>query len=197
MNGVFMILAIIGAAFMLIGLTVTIAFSSLMGFSAFCLIPLMFVIIGACFLIGVFVCLKKKKDIIRNGTRYAGKIYGYVEDRSILVNGSYPVNVKIHYFDRNHMEKEAIIPTQFPKGSSQYAIGMTLDIYEYNGKYNWDPKSVRNEMLKGEEELMDNKPVEPEKLTLTAASCPHCGSTFQAARGYVSKCPYCGSYLNV
>ena len=196
MNAVFMILAIIGSSFTLIGLTITIIFSAVSGFSVMSLIPLLFVVIGACFLTAVFVFQKRKKDILKKGIKYAGKIYGYVEDRSVLVNGSYPVNVKVHYFDRNHMEKEAIIPTQFPKGSSQYAIGMTLDLYEYNGKYNWDPKSVRNEMLKGEEELMDNKPVEPEKLTLTAVNCPNCGSTFQAARGYVGKCPYCGSYLN-
>ena len=197
MDSVYFILGIIGAFFTLIGLIITIIFSAVSGFSVFTLIPLLFVVIGVCFLASVIIHKHKKQVILQKGTKYAAKIYGYVEDTSVVVNGTFPVNIKVHYFDRHHVEKEAVIPTGFPKGSSQYAIGMTLDIYEYNGKYNWDPKSVRNETLKGEEELMDNKPVEPEKLNLTAVNCPNCGSTFQAASGYVGKCPYCGSYLNV
>ena len=50
--------------------------------------------------------------------------------------------------------------------------------------------------LPGEEELMDDKPVDPMQLKMVAVSCPNCGSSFQAATGYSSKCPYCGSYIN-
>ena len=73
----------------------------------------------------------------------------------------------------------------------------TMDIYEYQGKYGWDPDSVRDEILSGEQELMDDKPVDPSKLRMTAVQCPNCGASYQAAAGYTGRCPYCGSYHNV
>ena len=51
-------------------------------------------------------------------------------------------------------------------------------------------------MLSGEAELMDDKPVEPEKMNLIAVRCPGCGSSFQAMKGYANRCPYCGGYFN-
>lgn len=57
-----------------------------------------------------------------------------------------------------------ILPTSFCQGSSQYPLGMTIDILEYQGKYEYDLSSVRYEILPGEQELMDNKPVEPSLL---------------------------------
>lgn len=197
MDYYFLILVIMGAAFTLTGLLVTVIFTAIEGFSVFGLIPMVFVVIGVCFIFGAVIQKNKKKKILRKGKKYAAKIYGYVKDTSVVVNGDYPISVKVHYFDENHVEKEAIIPTGFPAGSNQYAIGMTMDIYEYMGKYSWDPASVRNEVLKGEAELMDDKPVEPERLNLIAVNCPNCGSSFQAAKGYASKCPYCGGYINV
>ena len=103
----------------------------------------------------------------------------------------------VHYFDSYHVEREAIIPTGFTRGAGMYPIGLTIDIFEYNGKYGYDPDSVRDERLPGEEELMDDKPVAPDQLRLVAVRCPNCGSSFRAATGYSSKCPYCGNYLNV
>ncbi|MDO4464005.1 MAG: hypothetical protein Q4C57_05595 [Bacillota bacterium] len=197
MDIVYKILAAMGAFFIMIGLVISTIFTAIDGFSVFILIPMMFVVIGICFVLGVCFQINKKKVILRKGKKYAAKIYGYVKNTTVLVNGSFTINVKVHYFDENHVEREAIIPTEFPEGSNQYAIGLTMDIYEYRGRYNWDPASVRNEVLKGEAELMDDKPVEPEKLTLTAVNCPNCGSSFQAAKGYASKCPYCGGYINV
>ena len=114
-----------------------------------------------------------------------------------MVNGRFPVNVIVHYFDKNQIEREAVIPTAFEKGASTYPIGMTMDIYEYQGKYGWDPDSVRDEILSGEQELMDDKPVDPYKLRMTAVQCPNCGASYQAAAGYTGRCPYCGSYHNV
>ena len=138
-----------------------------------------------------------KKKIEKQGRRFPAKIYGYVDNTSYTVNNSYTVNVKVHYFDERHVEREAILPTGFPQGSGMYPIGMTIDIFEYQGKFSYDPNSVRNEVLPGEDELMDDKPVAPDKLQLVAVTCPNCGSNFQAATGYSSKCPYCGGYINV
>ena len=83
------------------------------------------------------------------------------------------------------------------KGSGEYPIGMTMDIYEYRGKYSFDPKSVRDEILPGESELMDDKPVDPSRIKMTAVSCRSCGASYQAAAGYTGRCPYCGSYQDV
>ena len=80
---------------------------------------------------------------------------------------------------------------------SMFPIGMTIDIYEYNGKYSYDPASVRGERLRREEELMDNKPIDPEQLHLIAVRCSNCGASYKAATGYASRCPYCGGYQNV
>lgn len=101
-----------------------------------------------------------------------------------------------HYFDNYHIEREAILPTSFCHGSSQYPLGMTIDIFEYQGKYEYDPSSVRYEILPGEQELMDNKPVEPSKLHMISVVCQNCDASYKKADGYAEKCPYCRSYQN-
>ncbi|MBO5452163.1 MAG: hypothetical protein J6A11_11590 [Lachnospiraceae bacterium] len=201
MNSVQKILLFIGGMFAAIGAMVSIVFigvSSVTGESGvFVVIPLGFVFIGLGFIIGVIISIVNKKIIVKRGNKYVAKIYGYVDNTSFLENGEFTQNVKVHYFDRMHIEREAILPTSFAKGSNLYPIGMTIDIYEYHGKFGFDPKSVRAEILPGEEELMDDKPVSPDQVQLVAVTCPNCGSSFQAAAGYSSKCPYCESYLNV
>ena len=71
-----------------------------------------------------------------------------------------------------------------------------LYIFEYQGKYEYDPSSVRYEILPGEQELMDNKPVDPSQLHMIAVTCPNCGASYKKAAGYAEKCPYCVSYQN-
>lgn len=139
----------------------------------------------------------QQEDDSKKGVKYPAKIYGYTENTSVKVNNTYMMDTIVHYFDSYHVEREAIIPTGFTRGAGMYPIGLTIDIFEYNGKYGYDPDSVRDERLPGEEELMDDKPVAPDKLRLVAVRCPNCGSSFRAATGYSSKCPYCGNYLNV
>ena len=115
-----------------------------------------------------------------------------------MVNGRFPLNVKVHYFDNYGIEREVILPTSISGGAdSMFPIGMTIDIYEYNGQYTYDPASVRGERLRREEELMDNKPIDPEQLHLIAVRCSNCGASYKAATGYASRCPYCGGYQNV
>ncbi|MDD5899550.1 MAG: hypothetical protein PUC73_01395 [Lachnospiraceae bacterium] len=194
------VIVMVGSIFAGIGGIMTVIFVSvadeLGGIGGFIMLPLGFVILGLSFIGSVIVSNSKKKKIIKCGNKYAAKIYSYVENTSYLLNGAYTMNVIVHYFDKANIEREAILPTEFPKGSNLYPIGMTIDIYEYQGKYGFDPKSVRCEELPGERELMDDKPVNPTQLQMVAVTCPNCGSSFQAAAGYSSKCPYCGSYLN-
>lgn len=195
------ILLIMGAAFAAVGIMVAAVFASVGmasgGMGAFLLLPVFFVVLGICFIAAVLSGMHKKSIIVKKGTRYAAKIYSYTENTAYTVNGRFPVNVVVRYFDRNQIIRETVIPTAFEKGSGDYPIGMTIDIYEYQGKYGFDPKSVRNETLSGEQELMDDKPVDPSKLRMKAVQCPNCGASYQAAAGYTGKCPYCGSYYNV
>ena len=162
----------------------------------FMILPIAFLTIGLGFIIRVLIGVRKKSNIRKRGTRYAAKIYGYVQNTSYVVNGRYPLNTVVHYFDNYHIEREAILPTSFCQGTSPYPLGMTIDIFEYQGKYEYDPSSVRYEILPGEQELMDNKPVDPSQLHMIAVTCPNCGASYKKAAGYAEKCPYCGSYQN-
>lgn len=193
---IYLMLFIMGAIFTIMGMVMTIVFVSFGQFGAMALIPLLFVMIGIAFVTGAGLSIQRKKRIVTLGTKYAAKIYSYVPNTSYMVNGEFTVNVKVHYFDRDGIEKEAVIPTEFAKGSGEYPIGMTMDIYEYEGKYSFDKNSVRDEVLPGEAELMDDKPVDRAKIKITAAQCPNCGSSFQATAGYSNKCPFCGSFVN-
>ncbi|MCM1126462.1 MAG: hydrogenase maturation nickel metallochaperone HypA [Lachnospiraceae bacterium] len=202
MNVLQKLLMALGAAFAGIGLIFTVVLGSALpkvpgsGPMVMIVIPIFFILIGLSLIIFVLTAVAKKKEVAKKGKKYSAKIYGYVENTSVRVNSDYLIDTKVHYFDEKHIEREAIIPTGFNRGSSQYPIGMTIDIYEYNGKYSFDPKSVRDEILPGENELMDDKPIEPERITNVAIECKNCGATFQAVKGYTERCPYCGSIYN-
>ena len=129
MNSAQKILMIIGAAYIAIGITVFVFLAGFGVAGSFTALPLLFVVLGIAFVAGVMVNMAKKKKIVAKGHKYAAKIYGYVDNTAYVVNGSYTVNVKVHYFDEKHVEKEAIIPTAFDKGSGMYPIGMTIDIF--------------------------------------------------------------------
>lgn len=196
MSGMQKILMIMGIMYTAIGGIITVSFIAMGMPGFFVLIPLLFLLLGVGFIISIILSFVKKNKITANGHKYAAKVYSYVDNTSYVINGSYTVNLKVHYFDENHIEREAIIPTEFEKGSNMYPIGMTIDIFEYQGKFGFDPKSVRNEIIEGESELMDDKPVSPEQVKLIAATCPSCGASYQATAGYSNRCPYCGGYQN-
>lgn len=197
------VLILTGGIFFGVGLVMTIIFASVSnvfpggsGFGAFIFLPLLFVVIGAIMLVCAAVEIKRKKDVRKKGTRYPAKVYGYVDDTSFVVNGQYTVNIKVRFFDSNNFIREAIIPTQFNRNSSMYGIGMTLDIFEYNGRFSWDPKSARFDKLPNENQLMDERPVNPEEVNLIGVTCPYCGANFKATSGYANRCPYCDGYIN-
>lgn len=201
MNAAHKIVVLVGSIFLAVGVFVEIIFAIVAEPGKFPLamlsLPGGFLLIGGGMDIVVAILVHNKKMIVKKGVKYPAKIYGYTENTSVKVNNTYMMDTIVHYFDSYHVEREAIIPTGFTRGAGMYPIGLTIDIFEYNGKYGYDPDSVRDERLPGEEELMDDKPVAPDKLRLVAVRCPNCGSSFRAATGYSSKCPYCGNYLNV
>ena len=201
MNFMQKVLFILGVTYAAIGVVVTailLGIPVLTGdFVYLAAIPLFFVVLGLSFLTGVGASMHKRKVIMQKGIKYPAKIYSYVQNTAYTVNDHFPYNAKVHYFDRNHIERETIIPTAFKSGAAMYPIGMTIDIYEYRGKYAYDPDSIRNEILPNEEELMDDKPIDALKVRLVAVKCKTCGASYQDAAGYTGKCPYCGSYQNV
>ncbi len=185
----------LGGLFLIIGIII-LCKTNIMELGLFAVIGFVFSLIGVGFLISQMKKSRKRKELLQNGRRYTGKIYGYIEDKSILLNNAYPINIKVHYFDIDNIEREAIIPTGFARGSGEYPLGATIDIVALDSSYTWIEGSVRFETIEREEELMDDKPLNPTGLNLIAVECPHCGSNFTATHGYVSKCPYCGSSIN-
>ncbi len=197
MKGAYKVFLLIGAIFSLVGIIITTAFfANREVFGWFCLFPLIFLFVGIAFIILPIRQIRMNKMIVKNGRRISAKIYDYCEDTSATVNGAYPVNTVVRYFDLNGKECETILETGFLRGSNEFPIGMTIDIYEYNGKIGYDRDSVRSETITGEEELMDNKPINTAGMEVVAIECKNCGASFCATKGYVSKCPYCGKLIN-
>ena len=85
----------------------------------------MFVVLGLCFIVTILVMLHNKKMIRVHGEKYTAKIYGYVKNTSYMVNGRFPLNVKVHYFDNYGIEREVILPTSISGGAdSMFPIGI-------------------------------------------------------------------------
>ena len=113
-----------------------------------------------------------------------------------MINDTYPINTKVRYFDEYNTEREVIVPTGFLRGSGDFPIGATIDIIVLGLDCTWVKNSVRYEHIDREEELMDNKPLDPALREVVAVTCNHCAATFMATKGYVSICPYCGNQIN-
>lgn len=199
MRSVDKILLGLGSSFAFAGLVMLIigifAFSG-SELAFFCVFAGFFIVIGGGFLFFVWKNRMKQRQLLKQGTRFRAKIYGYVEDRSCSVNNSFPLNTKVRYFDLQGVERESILPTGFSKGSGDFPIGATIDIYVLGSSCTWVKGSVRFEHIPYEEELMDNKPINTNELTMIAVTCPSCGASYKAATGYVSTCPYCGHAVN-
>ena len=200
MNAAQKILMLVGGIFAAVGTFLTILFLFLFkpitSQIGFVFMPLIFVLLGAVLMFSVFLTISRARNIVKKGRKYTGKIYGYVENTAYTVNNSYTYNTRVRYFDERGYKRESVINTAFTKGSNDYPIGMTIDIYEYKGKWGFDKNSVRNEYIYREKELMENKPVAPNLLRMVGVRCPNCGASFQAATGYAGRCPFCDSYIN-
>lgn len=186
----------VGIIVLLIGLVLIFGPGELAASAICILIGFIFMAVGGGILFAQLKGISKRKKASKAGKKYTGKIYGYVEDKRAIVNNDYLVNIKVHYFDENGIEREAVIPTGFAKGSGDYPIGATIDIIALGSVYSWDKNSVRYEHIDREEELMDNKPLDPKLIDMVAVTCPYCGAKFSAAKGYVCNCAYCGAAIN-
>ncbi len=192
MKTVYKILILVGAIFALVGAMLTFIFLVNRDvFGLWALFPLFFVVLGLCFIIPGIIDVTRTRKIIKNGKRIPAKICGYVEDKSVVINGGYAVNTVVRYFDNYRRVKETVIETGFQHGSNAYPIGMTVDLYEYDGKISWNRDSVRQETLFDERELMDGFEDNSDGEVI-AVECPKCGASFCATKGFANMCPYCG-----
>ncbi|MBR1796837.1 MAG: hypothetical protein IJ757_02300 [Clostridiales bacterium] len=191
------ILLLVGAMFAFVGTVILFAFVlNWKTFGLMSLFPGFFILLGIALMFPAVMEIITNKRATTKGKKYSAKIYGYIEDRSVLVNESYPINTKVRFFDESGNRKEAILQTSFTKGSGDFPIGMTITIFDYKNKYFFDRKSVRDETLSGEADLMDDIPVNTSLLTKSVVDCQSCGATFTAVKGYVTKCPFCGRGIN-
>lgn len=186
----------IGVLVFVIGISLFVTLFEIFGSLICILIGGVFGAIGGGILISQIKRARAQRKIEKQGKKYTGKIYGYVEDHSCTMNGAYLYNIKVHYFDEKGIEREAIVNTGFTKGTGDYPIGATIDIIALGSAYTWVKDSVRYEKIYGEEELMDDKPIDPSLINMVAVSCPHCGASFSAAKGYVCTCAYCGGAID-
>ena len=76
---------IMGIGYVGVGGIISIAFIFIGRIGPFILIPLIFLLLGAGFIVGVNTAVSKKKKIAKLGKKYAAKIYGYVENTSFMV----------------------------------------------------------------------------------------------------------------
>lgn len=194
MNMVGKVFLMVGGIFLFVGLILFTAFIFAFGFPI-ALFPMLFVLLGAVFCAIPVVSAIREKKAWREGKPYTGKVYGFVENTSVVVNGSYPINTVVRFFDERHMVREAILHTDFSRGSQKFAVGSTIDIREYKGRFVYNRASVRYETLKDEEILMENRSLDAAGITYVAVTCESCGASFKAQKGITAKCPYCDSYV--
>lgn len=158
MNVAQKLLVVVGSVFAGVGGIIMLGFiwlsEDLGDTKGFLIIPLPFLLLGLGLIAGVLISMAGKRRVVRHGEKYAAKIYGYVENTAYRVNGCYTLNTQVRYFDKNHIKRQAILRTGFMRGADTYPIGMTIDIYEYQGKYSYDKASVRSDIIPEEQELM-------------------------------------------
>ena len=138
---------------------------------------------------------RQDKAILDGGVSYTGKIFGYREDASILVNGRPMLDLVIRYFDHGVI-KEAVVNND-STDMTKFPVGATVTIRIMNAQAALVPGSVTNARLEGEENLM-NPDFDPTgKRPSKGVHCPNCGSSLIIPYGMSQICPYCGSKVSL
>lgn len=194
-----MVFIIMGSLFLLLSIGIG-GFFLLASISDPTILPLIFIpgvffVVGAIFLIYALVPIAKRNKIKKNGKKYYAKICGYSDNTMVTINGSFTVDLIVRYFNQQGGIIETVLPTTLQRGATRnFPLGHTIDIYELNGNYAWDAKSVREVVIKGEERLMN---YEPGKIKMVPVECKHCGASFMSQDNRTGQCPYCGTYIAV
>ena len=138
---------------------------------------------------------RQDKAILDSGISHTGKIFGYQEDASILVNGRPMQDLVIRYFDHGVI-RETVVNND-STDLTKFPIGATVTIRIMNGKAALVPGSVTDARLQGEENLM-NPDFDPTgRKPSKGVHCPNCGSSLIIPYGMSLICPYCGSKVSL
>lgn len=190
-------LKVFGLLFVVIGAVVGILFISLsivtrsypMIFMGV-MFPLVFCGVGGFFAWIGMSALKREEKIAEEGVAIMGKIFDYVPDYQMTMNGQPTLSLVVRY-KKDGLIKQAVVRTGYTDTAS-IPRGATVTISLLNGEAALVPGSISDVKLPDEENLL-NPDIDPEKIqTSIGASCPACGATLIVPVGMSAICPYCG-----
>ena len=190
-------LKVFGLLFVVIGAVVGILFTSLsivtrsypMIFMGV-MFPLVFCGVGGFFAWIGMSALKREEKIAEEGVAIMGKIFDYVPDYQMTMNGQPTLSLVVRY-KKDGLIKQAVVRTGYTD-TAAIPRGATVTISLLNGEAALVPGSISDVKLPDEENLL-NPDIDPEKIqTSIGASCPACGATLIVPVGMSAICPYCG-----
>lgn len=207
-----LIFTIIGLSILAIGITMCVVLSEVLILIIMGGIGVVFAIIGIVFLSVVAAARKNDAKIRNNGKKYAAKIIGFEVDPYYTINDQHPFNTQVAYYDDIGNIGRGLLKTRVTAGDRRYNIGDTVDIYVFEGKFTWNPDSVRKEMLSGEDALLGVAGVNAAGTTgaagigslfgsATAAATMPVGAGVMApapdmSKIYVTECMSCGTRVD-
>ena len=152
--------------------------------------PLIFCGVGGFFAWIGASALKREEKIAEEGVAVMGKIFDYVPDYQMTMNGQPTLSLVVRY-KKDGLIKQAVVRTGYTDTAS-IPRGATVTISLLNGEAALVPGSISDVKLPDEENLL-NPDIDPEKIqTSIGASCPACGATLIVPVGMSAICPYCG-----
>ena len=152
--------------------------------------PLIFCGVGGFFAWIGASALKREEKIAEEGVAVMGKIFDYVPDYQMTMNGQPTLSLVVRY-KKDGLIKQAVVRTGYTD-TAAIPRGSTVTISLLNGEAALVPGSISDVKLPDEENLL-NPDIDPEKIrTSIGASCPACGATLIVPVGMSAICPYCG-----
>ena len=134
--------------------------------------------------------IKRDEKIAAEGVAIMGKIFDYVPDYQMTLNGQPSLSIVVRY-KKDGLIRESIVRTGYTD-TAAIPRGATVTISILNGEAAFVPGSVSDVKLPDEENLL-NPDIDPEKIESSiGASCPACGATLIVPIGMSAICPYCG-----
>jgi hypothetical protein len=159
------------------------------------------VFMGVCFLVlfcgigGFFAWtginnMNRERKINEKGYAVMGKIFDYVPDNQMTLNGQPTLSLIVRYKE-DGIIKQAVVRTG-QVDTAAFPRGATVTISLFDGEAALVPGSVSDVRLPDEENLL-NPDIDPEKIhSSIGASCPACGANLMVPIGMSVVCPYCG-----
>ena len=191
------ILKVLGLFFVVLGAVIGIGLI-LSGFAAKS-IPLAFMgivfVMMFCGIGGFFAwigisMLNRDKKITEEGVAVMGKIFDYVPDYQMTLNGQPTLSLVVRY-KRDGVIRQATVRTG-RSDTAEFPQGATVTRSLLNGEAALVPGTVTDLKLPDEENLM-NRDIDPEKIeSSVGVSCPACGAALMVPVGMTAICPYCG-----